>query len=386
MVKFTKEVLLEALGVPEGILKSAESMYKKLIKFISDEGDNNIGDENYFFNLKGPFKINEYEIKSINLKLTFATTNYVDVITIVGMSFRSKIKLDDTTLTLINNTDKKNIEMGINTAIPNTITFSEFYEFLKNNSKEIISSFSHELKHAYDSVKKPSESIKDRSKYAAYSSVGFGLKPIDEFIFNLYYTTVIESLVRPTEVMSLLKQNKVKRKNFIDFLLNNETYNTLKKINNFSFDNLKMRLSQDIPAIDEILERLNEEGEYNTNEEKIDRILYLTYINLGNDMGRTFHIALTNNPFESIFGLSDERKVTMLNDFVNEISKFNDNPNGFFEYEEKKFKFVSNKMMKKLSKLYAMLPEDKKSIKNWDLHQKITKRAPIESVSIFKKN
>lgn len=29
MVKFTKEVLLEALGVPEGILKSAESMYKK---------------------------------------------------------------------------------------------------------------------------------------------------------------------------------------------------------------------------------------------------------------------------------------------------------------------------------------------------------------------
>lgn len=32
MVKFTKEVLLEALGVPEGILKSAESMYKKSIK------------------------------------------------------------------------------------------------------------------------------------------------------------------------------------------------------------------------------------------------------------------------------------------------------------------------------------------------------------------
>jgi hypothetical protein len=32
------------------------------------------------------------------------------------------------------------------------------------------------------------------------------------------------------------------------------------------------------------------------------------------------------------------------------------------------------------------VPEDKKSIKNWDLHQKITKRAPLESVSIFKKD
>jgi hypothetical protein len=138
MVKFTKEVLLEALGVPEGILKSAESMYKKLIKFISDEGGNNIGDENYFFNLKGPFKINEYEIKSINLKLTFATTNYVDVITIVGMSFRSKIKLDDTTLTLIDTHDKNNLDMSINIVTPDTITFSEFYEFINQISSKAL--------------------------------------------------------------------------------------------------------------------------------------------------------------------------------------------------------------------------------------------------------
>jgi hypothetical protein len=276
--------------------------------------------------------------------------------------------------------------MSINIAIPDTITFSELYQFIKVKDKDIISSFAHELKHSYDSVKKPSESIRDRSKYVAYTSVGFGLKPIDEFIFNLYYTTVIESLVRPTEVMSLLKQNKVKRKNFIDFLLNNETYTTLKKIYNFSLENLRMELSKEIPTINKILTQLNERGRYKTNEEKIDRILYLTYINLGNDMGRTFQSVLTTHPFEGIFGFMDKRKDIMFNDFIKEISKFNDNPNDFFEYEEKKFKFVSSKMMKKLSKLYAMLPEDKKSIKNWDLHQKITKRAPIESVSIFKKN
>ena len=75
-----------------------------------------------------------------------------------------------------------------------------------------------------------------------------------------------------------------------------------------------------------------------------------------------------------------------LNSFESEILKFKNNPLRYFEFQEKKFKFVSSKMMKKLSKLYAMLPEDKKSIKNWDLHQKITKRAPLESVSIFKKD
>ena len=183
---------------------------------------------------------------------------------------------------LINSSDKNNLEMSINIATPDTITFSELYQFIKVKDKDIISSFAHELKHSYDSVKKPSESIRDRSKYVSYTSVGFGLKPIDEFIFNLYYTTVIESLVRPTEVMSLLKQNKVKRKNVIDFLLNNETYNTLKKIHNFSLDELLMELSQEMPTINSILNHLNEQGRYNTDEEKIDRILYLTYINLTN--------------------------------------------------------------------------------------------------------
>jgi hypothetical protein len=276
--------------------------------------------------------------------------------------------------------------MSINIVTPDTITFSEFYEFIKDNSKLIISSFAHELKHSYDSIKKPSESIRSRSKYGAYTSVGFGIEAIDRFIFNLYYTTVIESLVRPTEVMSLLKQNEINRKNFIDFLLNDETYTALKKINNFSLDKLKMELSKEMPRINNILEQLNEQDKYKTDEEKIDRVLHLTFINLGTEMGRLFQSALTSDPFERIFGFSDKRKNLIFNNFIKEIMKFNDRPNDFFEYEEKKFKFVSSKMMKKLSKLYAMLPEDNKSIKNWDLHQKINKRAPIESVSIFKKD
>jgi hypothetical protein len=386
MVKFTKEVLLEALGVPEGILKSAESMYKQLLKYISDEGDIDADDENYYIRLDGPFKINEYKIKSINLRLTLIITDSVDTITLASMGFSSKVKLDDTTLTLIDNNDRKNLEMSINIVTPNEITFSELYQFFKDKQKETISSFAHELKHSYDSIKRPSESIKNRSQYVAYTSIGFGIEPIDRFIFSLYYTTIIESLVRPTEVMSLLKQNKVKRKNFIDFLLNNETYKTLKKINDFSLDKLLMELSQEMPAINKVLKNFKELGKYKTNEEKIDRILYLTYINLSNEMGGSFQSALASNPFEGFFGYADQRKNLMFNDFVKEITKFNDNPRGFFEYQEKKFKFVSSKIMRKLSKLYAMLPEDKKSIKNWDLHQKITKRAPLESVSRFKKD
>ena len=186
MVKFTKEVLLEALGVPEGILKSAESMYNQLLKYISEEGGNNVEDENYYYRLEGPFKINEYKIKSIELRLSFITTDNVDVISLVSMGFSSRVRLDDTNLTLLDSNDKKNLKMSINIAIPDVITFSDFYQFIKDKDKEIISSFAHELKHSYDSIKKPSESIRNRSKYAAYTSVGVGIEPIDRFIFNLY--------------------------------------------------------------------------------------------------------------------------------------------------------------------------------------------------------
>ena len=44
------------------------------------------------------------------------------------------------------------------------------------------------------------------------------------------------------------------------------------------------------------------------------------------------------------------------------------------------------KIMVKFTKEVLWVSKDKKSIKNWDLHQKITKRAPLESVSIFKKD
>ena len=62
---------------------------------------------------------------------------------------------------------------------------------------------------------------------------------------------------------------------------------------------------------------------------------------------------LTNNFFEALFGLSDE-KMKFLNSFESEILKFKNNPLKYFEFQEKKFKFVSEKMMKRLSKLYSL--------------------------------
>jgi hypothetical protein len=46
----------------------------------------------------------------------------------------------------------------------------------------------------------------------------------------------------------------------------------------------------------------------------------------------------------------------------------------FFTDTEKRFTFVGNKYLKKISKLYDMTSTHKDSIKDWDLHQKINTR------------
>ena len=52
--------------------------------------------------------------------------------------------------------------------------------------------------------------------------------------------------------------------------------------------------------------------------------------------------------------LVSEKKEKFLDAYETEILRFKNNPLRYFEFQEKKFKFVSEKMMKRLSKLYSL--------------------------------
>ena len=64
----------------------------------------------------------------------------------------------------------------------------------------------------------------------------------------------------------------------------------------------------------------------------------------------------------------------------------------FFENEIENFQYVANKMIKKISKLFAMAKDDEpvsESIINWELHQKVREQKygnrKIETAFKFKK-
>ena len=88
-----------------------------------------------------------------------------------------------------------------------------------------------------------------------------------------------------------------------------------------------------------------------------------------------------------------EKMENLRNKFLNYLIKFQNNPTEFFEDECEKFNYISTKMLKKISKLYAMAKNDEQpvseSILNWELHQKLMEKKygkkKIETEFKFKK-
>ena len=70
---------------------------------------------------------------------------------------------------------------------------------MEKNKAGSVSSLAHELKHAYDNFKKPTEKVVDRSNYSGFQRSRSGVRPMDQFMFKLYFINQIENLVRPTE-------------------------------------------------------------------------------------------------------------------------------------------------------------------------------------------
>ena len=100
--------------------------------------------------------------------------------------------------------------------------------------------------------------------------------------------------------------------------------------------------------------------------------------------------------FSSIFGQikpPNEEKEKVRRKFINHVSKYKNREMDFFVDECERFNYVATNLMKKISKIYALLPDEKEqtneSILDWELHQKIMEKRygkrPIQTSYNFKK-
>lgn len=386
-------IINEALGVPDNILNAAEELFNivaqniKSINYKSDDY-NFEGDVDIELGYNKKIVIDHYELL-VDVKNYDGYEGDVDIAS-MGMSQTFKFDKD---IMMKKIKPSTNASLTITYVVPEEWEPSELYDALMNEKNEHLASIAHEIKHKYDKQSKRIDLIGRDVKYTANQSIStFAIPVIDQKFFRyLYYISIAENLVRPTEVASKLKSENITKSQFRGFLENNRVYKELMEVKNFTYEKLIEGMYERMDRVDALLDHINEDTSQMTDQEKIKRVLELVYINLANIKLETFDEMVSSKEdglkqfFKQLMGgvpsfMSDDNEKNMeqlRQKFINSVIKYEKDPLKFFQVECEKFNYVATKMLKKIGKLYAMAKDDEpvnESIINWELHQKLMEK------------
>lgn len=360
--------LLEAVGVPDNITKIASKLYNEIIKNIPSNGD---FDELDGLKIKVPIldNISDMPINVISVTLDLIEHDEV-VLAGLGVGQVSQVTSD---LKMKNIPYTGDIEIKIRLGAPKEVNGSEIIEFFNSQKIEIESSLSHELKHTYDNFKKPVGDLRQMSEYQTYAGFRFGIEPVDKFVHNLYFIHFFENLVRPSEMFSRMEQLGITEDQFYDFITNDSVYKTLKELRDFTLTDFKDTLKSYVSDIKIFFDEIDMEYDVDASDEEIiDLMLEIIFINLTNRKVENLIGAVTTNPLEQLLGFGEE-KSNFLSSYQKKLLKYQNNVQGFFENEIKTFNFVADKVIRKLSKLFSMANKKEttnESIHNFELWQR----------------
>ena len=397
-------LITEALGVPDSILNIAEEVYVMVaqhLKSITNKEDEYVFHNYPNYELGGKKKIKIEEIETTVKIEHFPQHNGKPEVISMGMGQSFQFDRD---------VKFKRIQPSVTAEIEVTFAVGDEWEpedlyraYVKERDKHL-PSIAHELKHKYDKQVKEFDLIGRDAEYQTTQQYGnFGIPAIDhKFMRYLYYAHMTENLVRPVEVASEMRLGNVTKSQFYQFLTNNRVFQELQEIKNFTFEKFINMIRKSMNRVDALLDHVGEDPSTMTDNQKIQRVLELVYINLVNNKMQIF-IDMTSNHSEELRNellrmmgqevnpmhgeIGDVRKK-----FFNYISKFKDKPVDFFKSEIENLSYNANKILKRISKLYAMAQDDtqvSESILNWELHQQLMEKKhgkrKIETSYKFKK-
>ena len=386
----------EALGVPDNILDAAEvvfDIFAQNIKSIRTKEEQYVfgGDLDIELGDKKKIKIDEYELEVNITELSEIKGKPI----IMSMAMGQRFRFDrDVMMKRIEQSTTAEFEIEFGVSDDDEWEPSDLYEVLMKDKDTHLSSLAHEIKHKYDKQAKELDLVGRDADYVANQRRStFGIPVIDQKFFRyMYFINATENLVRPTELASEMKSKNITKSQFREFLENQKVYQELIEIKNFSYEKLIEGLYGQMRRVDALLDHVDEDPTDMTDEEKVNRVLELVYVNISNIRIETFMEMVRNNEdsvknfLQQLMGGlpallkqdDDKEKMDKLKRrFINYVSKYEKEPLKFFQDECKNFNFMATKVLKSIGKLYALAKDDdevNESILNWELHQKLMEK------------
>lgn len=361
-IKKWNQFLNEAVGVPPGIALSARKIYRDIISFLEENPEYAKNGE--IFVLGGNYGFADFEISEVSSQIRHFSGKISDY-TVVSMGFGSEVEVVQGRLKY---QDPKNVHIRIDIARPkNTeLDSDKVISLLKtDNVPKKISTIAHELKHGYDHFKKTDGGkASDFAIYKTFSEMKFGNRVVDEFVYNSYYVFLIENLVRPSEIYTLANESGVTKKDFVDFLKKTDVYKILQKIATTSYEDFRNRLKKNMKFVNKVIQNFQNEVIPYDDEGKIDLFLKGLYITLNNYTERKFREILSDsNPliemirfFGVVSSLGDEDK-KLIDDFRKKLTKYEGKEVEYFKYTIGENQYQTNQVIKRLGKIYSILPD-----------------------------
>lgn len=352
LVSTMKKNIREAVGVPSNIHETSEKIYKKIYSWVKnlkeEDLEPGVGAQKDF---RGKFQIADYPFSTIRVKLGVEPHKKITEPELMSMSVQTQSKkTEDFKLQTLKS---KTVNILILILVPKGWDYSKLPSFFETNKNELIENFSHELKHAYDHYKKEYDSMENRAIYQGAIGSGIGIDAVDKFIHDIYFTSVNENLVRPSEVLSAIKANKISQKDFLNFLTNHVTYQNLKRIQNFTYEKFIQEILSEPKKVDKFLKKLGLDPSTMRDKTKVRRVLEATYNYIVNSTISNYSDMLKQSILDELIGFQGEQQV-MFTNFIKKVTRFK-KPEDFYKYYEKQFKYVADEMIRKISKVYSLV-------------------------------
>lgn len=384
--KIVDSLLLEKVGVPDYILESGRILFEVVASILKNIDTKESQYEN---SVDVNLPVGDMFFTKLNLTITVHTLpDKNDGVEMASASVGNYFRFDNNILMQVNLMSRE-VDLIINLVAPENWKPEDLYNSFIKGKERNISIMAHELKHKYDRQKKRVELLGDTAKYQAYSSgvLNFGIPAINKFMLYCYYIDSTENLVRPTEVASRMMENGITKSEFYNFITQDEVFRTFKNIRDFSFEKFVEELKGQEEQMDRLLKYINENPENMDVNEKIQIVLRLVHINLVNTKAQKFEefFYVVNDKFDEktaiemklMFGIEVPKEKVKLK-FLMDLLKYENNPIKFFEDQCEEFGYVADKMIKRISKVYALLPDEEinenNSIVDWELHQQIMEK------------
>jgi hypothetical protein len=353
MIYKFSQFINERLGVAKGNIESAETIYDEIIEFLSINSTESVKKE-IKLKLKKELSIEDLIIDDISIHFQNEIV-YEDVETeIIGMSVNSGFKLDKLKVVYTSDSIKK-CQIYVKFLCNENKKYESILDYFKSEKSLTTGVLAHELKHVYDKYKIGKTTFAEAAEYHTISNSRLGIKAIDTFLFYIYLTSKQENLVRSTEVAAQLKTSNIKKSEFLEFLRSTSIFKRIIEMKKFSYEKMKIELSNDIDEIKNVLKSNNFDVPEN-DKEIVEYILEVTYRYIVGSQIDKLSNMININPFTQLLGIIKEEEIDYFNKFIKRVNF--KNHEDFFLFWEKRIIFESNKVMKKISKLYDMCEND----------------------------